>query len=176
MMVTSDRTALIAMSTVEKTGKLTATSVPPLEAGERRARLPPAIRPSTMNAITGNAIVPKAPIGSRRKILISSQVNFSKPRTASPPSVANRVARQLQEHVFEVWSAGPEVGHPDPMLGQARDDFGHQIVAAAANRDPIVVSGHFVHARHRAKPIVRRSVRSHEHDASLGAVPIHEAS
>src|SRR3954469_12242814 len=117
MMVTSDRTALIAMSTVEKTGKLTATSVPPLDAGERRARLPPAIRPSTIKAITGIAIVPNAPIGSRRKILISSQVSFNNPRTASPPSVANRAARQLQEHVFQVRGAGPEVGHPDSMLG-----------------------------------------------------------
>src|SRR4051812_22879425 len=155
MMVTSERTALIAMSTVEKTGKLTATSVPPLDAGDMRARLPPAIRPSTTKAITGIAMVPKAPIGSRRKILISSQVSLSNPRMPLTRSVANRVARQLQEHVFEVRGSCPEVGHTDPVLGQARDHLGHQIVAPAANRDPIVLSRHVVHARHRAKPLVR---------------------
>src|SRR6478736_3837886 len=131
MIVTSDSTALIAMRTVEKTGKLTATSVPPLDVGDRRARLPPAIRPSTTNAITGIAIVPKAPSGSRRKILISSQVSLSSPRMGCMDSVADRVAGQLQEHVFEVGRAGPEVGHPDPVLGQTRDDLGHEILAAA---------------------------------------------
>src|SRR5712675_1949429 len=116
MIVTSDSTALMLMKTAEKTGKLTRTR------GEEAATLRPASRPRTTNITTGMPIVPIAPSGSRRKILISSQLNFTRPRNIVSPLIANGMPGQLEEDIFEVGELCPEVGDPDPVLGQTLDD------------------------------------------------------
>ena len=51
----------------------------------------------------------------------------------SSPLVADRVTGELQEHVLERRQHGAEVGDPDPVLGQALDDVGDEVVAPAAN-------------------------------------------
>ena len=95
----------------------------------------PSIRPSTTKISTGMPTVPMTPIGSRTKILISSQVSPRVRAAWSAASVANRVTGQLEKDVLERRQLGAEVDHADPMLRQALDDLGHEIVAAAANRD-----------------------------------------
>src|SRR5580704_17455015 len=78
MMVTSDNTPLSAISTEARTGNPTRTNpAMPIELVGSR---PPSIRPTPMNTMTGKKMDPKAPMGSRRKILISSQVSFQSPR------------------------------------------------------------------------------------------------
>ena len=79
MIVTSDSTALMAMRTEASTGRPAVIKL--LAASEAGARLWPTIRPVTTNTKTGIPIVPNAPSGSRRKILISIHVNFQSPRS-----------------------------------------------------------------------------------------------
>ena len=79
MIVTSDSTALMAIRTEASTGRPTLIKL--LAASEAGARLRPTTRPATTNTKTGMPIVPNAPSGSRRNILISIQVNFQSPRS-----------------------------------------------------------------------------------------------
>jgi hypothetical protein len=78
-MVASDSTALNAIMIETKIGRSA-----PTNAGIRwpgpLGRPPPSF-PSRMKIRTGNSSVPIAPSGSRRKILISSQVSLHKPRS-----------------------------------------------------------------------------------------------
>src|SRR4051812_39804818 len=105
MMVTSDSTPLIAISSETKTGRPTSRN-PEVEAGLGR-RGPPANRLITRNTATGNRMVPNAPSGSRRKILISSQVSFQSPRSmVGSLSIADRMAGQFQENVLQVGQDG----------------------------------------------------------------------
>src|SRR5579864_4531575 len=112
MIVTSDNTPLSAISTDTKTGSPTRRN--PAAEREPVAIRPPANRPTTRKTTTGNKIEPNAPSGSRRKILISSQVSFQSPRNiAESLSIANRMAGQLQKDVFQVGQHRAEVGDPD---------------------------------------------------------------
>src|SRR5580693_9570368 len=132
MMVTSDNTSLSAISTEARTGSPTRTNpAMPIELVGSR---PPSIRPTPMNTITGKKMDPKAPIGSRKKILISSQVSFQSPRNIIYPSgfispvekgdrvvgplfqllIANRMAGHLEEDVFQTGEHGTKIGDPDP--------------------------------------------------------------
>src|ERR1035438_4455238 len=79
MMVTSDNTPLSAMSTDTKTGSPTRKN--PAVGSEPDVGRPPANRLTTTKTRAGNKIDPNAPSGSRRKILISSQVSFQSPRS-----------------------------------------------------------------------------------------------
>jgi hypothetical protein len=77
-MVTSESTALMAIRSDANTGRPTRMKLLAARlAGEARR---PAIRPATMKINTGKPMVPKAPRGSRRKILISIQVSLKSPR------------------------------------------------------------------------------------------------
>src|ERR1019366_1905412 len=80
MIVTSESTALIVMSIDTSVGMPPALSKP-LSVTDEGTVLPAVTRPSRTNASTGTMIVPNAPSGSRRKILISSQVRFQSPRS-----------------------------------------------------------------------------------------------
>ena len=75
--MTSDNTPLSAISTDTKTGSPTRTnSEAAMALGWSR---PPMNRLTATNTTTGRMIDPNAPSGSRRKILISSQVSFQSP-------------------------------------------------------------------------------------------------
>src|SRR5206468_8396010 len=98
MMVTSDDTPLSATSTDTRTGRPTRKN--PAGESEPGVRRPPANRPTMTKIRTGNKIDPNAPSGSRRNILISSQVSFQSPRSiAEYLSIAYRMAGQFQKDV-----------------------------------------------------------------------------
>src|SRR6516225_6415840 len=130
MMVTNDVTALRAIRIDTKTGNPVRTK----PAAVIDVIRPPPIRPKTTNSRTGKMIDPNAPIGSRRKILISSQVSFQSPRNIFCPFlVANRVACQFQKDVFQVGEDRPEVHDTDPILGEAVDHLGDKFLSPASN-------------------------------------------
>src|SRR5437762_3548978 len=134
MIVTSDTTPLSAINTATKTGSSTRTNW--AAAISRGAIRPPMNRPTNTNTRTGRIIDPNAPSGSRRKILISSQVNFQSPCSmALSVLIANRMAGQFQKDVLQVGQHGAKVGDPYPVLGQAMDYLAHEVVAPPANRE-----------------------------------------
>src|SRR5947209_15457038 len=127
MMVTSDATPLSAISTDTKTGSPTRKN-PAVESDPGVSR-PPANRLRITKTRTGNKIDPNAPSGSRRKILISSQVSFQSPRSiAQSLSIANRMAGEFQKHVLEVGQHCAEVGDPDPIIGETLDHLGNEVL------------------------------------------------
>src|SRR5438270_12985971 len=143
IIVTSDSTALMAIRIDTRIGRLTRRKLPPaseLSPG-RWLDIPLDIRPDTRptprKIRTGTTIVPNAPRGSRMKTLISIQVSFQSPRSIIVvyPSflLANRVTGQFQKHVFKVGENGAKIRHADPILRQAVNHFGHQVVTLAAN-------------------------------------------
>src|SRR6185312_1307713 len=173
MIVTSESTALIVMSSDTSVGTPPSLSSPLRSGGgtPRTPRPPPVTLPSRMNASTGTTIVPNAPSGSRRKILISSQVRCQSPRSIVFSSVADRVAGQLQEHVLEVRQLRAKLRDSDAILRDALDDVGHEPVPDAADREAIVVPLHDADAREAITGV--RIARPERH-APLGAVPVHE--
>src|SRR5216684_1513524 len=133
MIVTSDNTPLSAISTDTKTGSPTRTNSDAATA--LGCSLPPMNRPASTNTSTGRRMDPNAPSGSRRKILISSQVSFQSPCSmALSVLIANRMAGQLQKDVLQVRQHGSEVGDPDPVLGQTMDYLAHEVVAPPLDR------------------------------------------
>src|SRR5205823_2375848 len=79
IMVTSEITALMAIKSDARTGRPTRIKL--LAASVGGSSLPPTIRPTTRKARTGITMAPNAPIGSRMKILISSQLSFQSQRS-----------------------------------------------------------------------------------------------
>src|SRR5687767_10433217 len=131
MIATSESTALMAIRIDARTGRSTFRN-----RGIRAvtARLCVATaRLINRKTSTGMPMDPITPNGSRRKILISSQVRRSRP--CSMGSIADTVAGEAQEHVLERRDLGAEIDHRHAMLGQAVDDRRHQIVAAPADGD-----------------------------------------
>src|SRR5579871_3061543 len=148
MIVTRDPTPLRAISTAANTGRPTRTNA---VAGIALAGSRPASdRPPRTKTIAGDKIVPNAPIGSRRKILISSHVSFQSPRNMGR-LVANGMAGQFQENVFQVGQHRAEVGDPNPILGETLNHLGHQIVALALNRESGLLPRHPLDARDRTQ-------------------------
>src|SRR5579864_1785464 len=134
MIVTSDSTPLSAISTATSTGRPTRRNS--VVAIPVCLRPPPMNRPPTTNTSTGSTIDPNAPSGSRRKILISSQVSFQSPcNIVLSVLIANRMAGELQKNVFEVGQDGAEVGDSYPILGQTLDYLAHEVVAQPPNRE-----------------------------------------
>src|SRR5882672_5385177 len=130
MIVTSEITALKAIRITANTGSVTRTNaLPVIDSGDS---VRPAKLPRPMKTTTGMTMVPAAPMGSRMKILISSQVSFRRPRSTSIP---DRVAGQREEHILEAGQHGPEVGDADPVLRQAVDHGGDEVLAASLNRE-----------------------------------------
>src|SRR6185436_21019740 len=173
MIATSERTALATISRTLRIGRSTDTARG--TSGDVRPARGPSSRPSPTYTSTGRPIVPTTPSGSRRKILISSQVSFHRPRsTMSSLSVSNLMTGELQKHVLECRKLRPEVDDADPVLAQAMDHVRHQVVAAAAHREPGSLAAHRVHLRHRLKAVAGRGVLGDDDDASLGAMPAHQ--
>src|ERR1700693_734329 len=129
MMVTSDSTVLMTMSSDTITGQPTRIKLllASADGGVRR----PTTRPTTRKMITGNRMVPNAPMGSRRNTLISIQVSFQSPRIILVRLVAYRVPGQFQKHVLEIRKHGTKIRHRDLIRREATNHFGHQIVTPA---------------------------------------------
>src|SRR5437762_1604517 len=143
-MVTSDNTPLSAISTDTKTGSPTRKT--PAVESERGVGRPPANRLTATKTRTGNKIDPNAPSGSRRKILISSQVSFQSPRSiAESPSIADRMAGQFQKDVLQVGQHSSDVGDPDPILGETLEHFGDEVVAPPLKGERGVLSRRVPH-------------------------------
>src|SRR5580658_4641111 len=146
MIVTSDNTPLSATRTGSPTRKNPAVE------SEPSVGRPPANRLTTTKTRTGNRIDPNAPSGSRRKILISSQVSFQSPRSIDESlSIANRMAGQFQKDVLQVGQYGAEVGDPDPILGETLDHFGHEVVAAPLKSELGVLAHHVLDLRNSSQ-------------------------
>ncbi len=99
MMVTSESTALTAISMAASTGTST-REVLDARIGPRRAVSPNCAR-APGRAPPASPTVPMRPSGSRTKILISSQVRFQQSAQHRQSSVPDRMAGQLEEHVLE---------------------------------------------------------------------------
>src|SRR5579863_2360470 len=182
MIVTSDNTALSAIMTVTKTGRPTRTNA---EAGiAPEVSLPPMLRPTSTKSSTGKRIDPIAPIGSRRKILISSQVSFQSPWNMPCLSlivvlIANRMAGHFEKNVLEVRQHRAEVGDPDAVLGQTMDHLGHEILAVPLDRESRVLARHRVSSYcfcrgDRAQAFFGHHVGGGKHHSSHGAVTRHQ--
>src|SRR5580693_9465311 len=150
MMVTSDSTPLMAIRTAASTGRPTRTRSP--APGPDAGGLRPATRPATTNTSTGIPIVLNTPSGSRKKILISSQVNLQSPRSIAM-LVPDRVTGELEKHILEGGEHRAEVGDPDPVFGQTLDDLGDQVIAPTANREPELAADHRLDSWDRPKAI-----------------------
>src|SRR6478672_263958 len=157
MIVTSDPTALSAIITEANTGS--AAGIAPPGRAAARASAGPARRPRTTKTRTGMPTVPNTPIGSRTKILISSHVSRS---SFTMRSLADRAAGQSQEHILEGRQLGAEIADADTMFRDAGDGVGHEVAAAAANRDLTILHDDGFHVGHRLK--MRRRVRVRVHD------------
>src|SRR5688500_11920245 len=131
---------------------------------------PPAIRLITTNISTGMPMVPKTPIGSRMKILISSQVSFRSPRM----SVPNQPAGELEIRILERRHRRAEVGDSDAVLGDASNHMGNQIRTGALNGDPRAVDRYLRGPRDRPKMISCLGIFSDQYDRPLGAMPRHQ--
>src|SRR4029077_17452697 len=148
--VTSDSTALMAIRTEVSTGRPTLIKLS--AAIEVGATLRPTTRPTTRNSKTGIPIVPNAPSGSRRNILISIHVNFQSPCSiVIESSVANRVTSQFEKDVLKVRKNCAEFCYPEPVLGQTVNHFGHEIVAVTSNRELRVAADDHLDSRDRSK-------------------------
>src|SRR5579863_1292346 len=143
MIVTRDNTPLSAISTATKTGRPARTNSAGIARG---GSAPPMNRPATTKTRTGRKIDPNAPSGSRRKILISSQVSFKSPRSmALSVLIANRMAGQLQKDVLEVGHHGAEVGDPYPVLGKTLDYVADKVFSQPLNRELRALAHHALH-------------------------------
>src|ERR1700678_912793 len=153
MIVTSDKTALIEMNSETSTGRPTPIK---LFAGRLAgASFGSTTRPAKMNTSTGITIVPIAPSGSRRNIFSSTHVSFQSPCNIRFRLVANGATRQFQKNVFEVRKHGTEIRNANPILRQTSNHFGHQVVAAPADRDLLSAARYGFHLRQRAESFCR---------------------
>src|SRR5580693_8033612 len=109
MMVTSESTALMAISSDTRTGMLAPEN--PLKARDADPTLGLVKRPNTMKTRTGKPMVPNAPSGSRRKILVSIHVNFKRPRSIIVQFLfANGAASELEKDILKVGKNRSEIG------------------------------------------------------------------
>src|SRR5580700_1513707 len=172
MMVTSDNTPLSAIRTDAKTGRPTRTN--PAAAVEVWLSRPPIMRPTTTNIRTGNRIDPAAPIGSRRKILISSQVSLKSPRNICVSLIANRMAGQFQKNVLQIRQHSTKIGDADAVLGETLDHLGHEVVAAALNGETGLLAGHGLCRLNPFEAFFGERVIGVQHNCSGGTVPAHQ--
>src|SRR6185295_1923699 len=159
-MVMSDSTEFSAISTDANTGRSTLTKLP--RRGDvlgKRAKT----RPSTTTVNVGTTSVPMSPSGSRAKILSSSQVSFQRCRSVIV-SVSNGMAGDLQKHVLQRRRLGAEVGDVDPMIREAPDHRGHEILTPAADGVAVLAARDRVDGRHRTKVgVSARVFRGQQH-------------
>jgi hypothetical protein len=122
-------------------------------------------------------MVPIAPNGSRRNILVSIHVNFQSPRSMEyQASIANRVTGQFEEDILKVGENRAEIGDPYPILGQTVNDFGDKILAAAPNREMRRTARDRVDSGDCSKTLRSASVVCGEDDTSLRAMPLNPST
>src|SRR4051812_44814376 len=137
MMVMREFTALVAISTVVRTGR----NAPPGQLGrDGAAAAGPMRRARPRNTTSGMPMLPKSPSGSRAKIFSSSHVSLRSARRAIigpirsysiEPSIPHRVPGQLEKHVFQVRPLRPEFGHRDAVLGDTLNHVGDDALGTA---------------------------------------------
>src|SRR6185503_18783764 len=86
--------------------------------------------PNRNNIISGKANVKKAMTGSRRNNLISTHVNFDRPRICSS-SVAHLSSGKRQENVFESRLFGLQVAKPDAVCCECASYLRCHLASAA---------------------------------------------
>src|SRR6187455_3262860 len=59
----------------------------------------------------------------------------------------------FQKHVLEIWNLRPKLGYPDPVFSEALDHVGHEILAAAAQREHAVTLRQIVDGVDRPKTL-----------------------
>src|ERR1700693_3334250 len=82
---------------------------------------------------------------------------------------------QFEKHVLKVGDDHAKVGNARAALGQTVDHFGHQIIAAAANRELQIAAHHRLNSRNCSKAFLGRRVTGGQDDDSFRAVPINES-
>src|SRR3954462_3801989 len=164
-MVMSDSTALSAIRIAASTGRSIVT-----RAGASRPAAPerPNIRPSTTKTRTGMTTVPMTPSGCRTEISISSHVSVSSPLSIRRPSVPDRVAGDVEEHVFQRRSIGAKIRDLDLMIRDTANHTCDQVVPLAANGEPSVRVGDRFDTWNRAKQRFGRYIRRCDDDGLLG--------
>src|SRR5579862_2287480 len=172
-MVTSESTAPTAIRTDASTGRPTPIKL--LVAREAGGSLRPSIRPTMRNTKTGMPMLPNAPSGSRRNILISIHVNFQSPRSIVVNLIANRMTGQFEEYVLKVGQNRAKIRDPDAIFRQTLNHFTDEIVPPPANRKLRVGADHRFDSRNSAKALPGASILRREDDGSLRAVPLHQA-
>src|SRR5258708_1654842 len=101
------------------------------------------------------------------------------PRAAPPrraparslPSVSNRVARHSQEHVLETGRLGLELGDVNPVLGEALDHVGDEILTLPPDGVAQILFRDRHDARNRVEPRLRIDVGRRQQDGPFGTVP-----
>src|SRR3954452_780916 len=169
MMVTNESTALSEMSIAVNTGRSTVTKsgigVGPYR-GLGRGSIPIETKISR-----GSATVPITPSGSRMKIFISSHVNRQRPRSITVlGSLANRVAGQLEKHIFECRALRAEIDDAHVVLRKAANHVGDQRFSPPANREGQIVTTDRIHVWNRAKLIFGSGTIRHDHRALFRTV------
>src|SRR4030095_8424382 len=145
MIAMSEVTAFSAISIVVRTGR---KPTPVRRGFEERGTVGPRNPASPRNSTIGMTMLPKRPSGSRAKILISRRTSFRRDRMAIRGLVTNRVPRQLEEHILQVRHAGAELGDAHPVLREAVDDVGHEVLAPPTPRVAAVLLPHRFESRH----------------------------
>src|SRR6266850_7781369 len=101
IIVTSEITALMAIKSDARTGRPTWIKL--LAASVGCSSLLPTIRPAPRKTRTGITMAPTAPIGSRMKILISSQVSFQSPRSIILAPTRESSDQSVSEKRLQDW-------------------------------------------------------------------------
>src|SRR6185436_15337712 len=91
------------------------------------------------------------------------------------PSIPDRVARELEEHVLEIRLLGAETADPDAVFGQALNHFGDEAVAAPVNRELSRFALDVDDVRKRAETLLRHRILGAEHDRSIRAMLVDES-
>src|ERR1700736_1773141 len=169
IIVTSDRTALIAINSEARTGSPTRTKL--FAPGDCAESPRPSARPTTRKITTGITIVPIAPSGSRRKILISIHVSFHSPCSIISSLLSNRMTSQFKKHVLKVRKNGAEIRDSYSIFGQATNHLGHQVVASPTNGVPRVTAVYHLNSRDAPKTLNSDRVVCGKPHGSLRAVP-----
>src|SRR5262245_49589023 len=120
MIATSERTALATIKRTLRIGMSTDTALG--TSGDARPTRGPTSRPNPTYTSTGRPTVPITPSGSRRKILISSQVSFQSPRIIVSTEETERTAnhRATEQQRLNGASAAGSTGRP------AKQAAGHE--------------------------------------------------
>src|ERR1700740_282319 len=81
------------------------------------------------------------------------------------------MAGECDENIFEIGEHCPEVRDFDPVLRQAVNYVGHEVVPGTTNREAEILARDRLKSWGRSKMFLGRSVVGRKHHSSLRAVP-----